>query len=493
MPCCQVIKFAQKASADAAGSSSVVASCPVIQSLKTIPEENAEERHHPILKKNGLALPIDLSPLSGDLVEGFPRLRPLDFLDYMAKSGNLHRLLGGRQVRGARKLLEDFWSNYKFIHPDFELFSIQNVDYGLCVPIYIHADGGRGYKKSEFMVASWSSVIGSGTGKACGKDHLVRSKRRFKSSKQKDTDPAQINLLGHSFGTHYLYTVMPAQWHKDDSFFQQVLTEMAKDLRTCFDEGVSIPGGGRLKLVVLGLKADLKFQARAGKLTRWYSTCRKAPIDHKRKKTTAGLCCWLCPAGAEEFPFEEVASESPAWFRAMPSWTDVPPWDEPCGLVRESFKYTSHEAKFFLGDLFHVYLAGFGQDWAGSCLVYMLGTIFQGSSVDNQLDALNLSWKLWRKMFHVCAHTYNFNRAMLNFPDATKTYPTGTWSKASDTPKILKFVLYVLDLYPERVSGDKFLYYIQVGCQSIGSCMETLYKSDLWIDSCPYESKYKLY
>ena len=58
----------------------------------------------------------------------------------------------------------------QFIYRDFELFSIEKCRESMgcvCVPIYIHADGGRGYEKSEFTVASWSSVIGSGTGKAC--------------------------------------------------------------------------------------------------------------------------------------------------------------------------------------------------------------------------------------------------------------------------------------------------------------------------------------
>lgn len=151
--------------------------------------------------------------------------------------------------------------------------------------------------------------------------------------------------------------------------------------------------------------------------------------------------------------------------------------------MRQSFRYTSQEAKFFLADLFHIYLAGFGQDWAGSCLVYMLGTIFWASNVDLQFQGLNSAWRLWKKLHHMTTHTYNFNRGLLNFPDATKTFPTGTWSKASDTAKICRFILYISQLYPEMVAGDKFLFYIQAGCKSIGICMETLYRADLWVDS----------
>ena len=87
-------------------------------------------------------------------------------------------------------------------------------------------------------------------------------------------------------------------------------------------------------------------------------------------------------------------------------------------------------------------------------------------------------------MFKVSTHTYNFTRNMLNFLDAKKVFPTGTWSKASDTPKILEFILYVCSLYPEKVSTDTVLYYIQSSCQSIGVCMKTLYDSDLFMVSC---------
>ena len=191
-------------------------------------------------------------------------------------------------------------------------------------------------------------------------------------------------------------------------------------------------------------------------------------------------CCWLCGAGDVTIPFEEIHTETPTWYQSLPDWIDIPPWgDSPCGLMENSLGYNAHPAKFYLPDLFHIYLAGFGQDHAGSCLVYMLGILFQGSSVEKQLDSLNSAWRLWKRMFKVSTHTYNFTRNMLNFLDAKKVFPTGTWSKASDTPKILEFILYVCSLYPEKVSTDKVLYYIQSSCQSIGVCMKT----PLWLRS----------
>ncbi|CAK8996477.1 unnamed protein product [Durusdinium trenchii] len=319
VPCSQVVGFAKKAMEDAVGTSSQVASCPVVRGLSKLKANDAEDRLHPLLAKHNLSLPIDLTPLSGDLLEGYPRLKPLHFLEYMAANGYLNRLLGGKQVAEARPMLEEFWRRFEVYHPDFGLFLVDDpdVELGLCIPVFAHADGGRGYKKSEFMVFNWSSVCGSGTAGGNKKDHSFRMLKRGKKE-------AQINLLGHSYGTHYMYSVMPAAWHKDDSCFQAMMTEFGKDLHECFETGV-LHQGLRLRLVVLGLKADLKLQARAGRFTRWYSTCRKGPLDPTNLKQSPGLCCWLCPAGDVQFPFEEIHTDSPKWFEAIGEWAQ---WEE---------------------------------------------------------------------------------------------------------------------------------------------------------------------
>ena len=104
-----------------------------------------------------------------------------------------------------------------------------------------------------------SSVIGC-CGKANAKDQSVR---RFFQEKR---SPNQFVGPFSRERTHYMYSVMPAAWHKDDSRFQAMLTEFGRDLRECFDKGVETQGVC-LPLVLIGLKADLKFQVRARKLT----------------------------------------------------------------------------------------------------------------------------------------------------------------------------------------------------------------------------------
>ncbi|CAE7591288.1 UPF1, partial [Symbiodinium sp. CCMP2456] len=454
-----------------------------LHQMSKLSEKDAEGKAHMILEKHNLSLPIPLRKTHGDAaIKGFPRLKPLDIFQYMADSGHVNKLLGGRTVQSSHQLLLEFWQNYKAIHPDFELFSSRYSDIPLedCIPIVAHIDGGRGYKKSEFVVFDWAAVIGSGSGKKNNKDPAVRSLK-------KTNNKMQLPLLGHSFTTHYLYAAMPSAWHKNhEEAFQALLSTFAEDLRECFDEGVSFKGRV-LRLVLLGLKGDLKMQARAGRLTRWFTTARKAPFSSTSKGT--GQCCWLCAAGDVTAPFEEIDKNTPAWLTSMPTFTEVP-WlpGQEGGMISPSLSYMDRPAKFYFVDLFHVYLAGVGQDFASSCLVYMLPICFPGSegnSVDAQIEKLNQVYTHWRKTRKVPMHLVSFTRDKLQFHDATSAYPAGTWSKAADTARIVQFIIFVCaELHNDICSRteNKMMYYILQAALAISGFMKGLYAADLWID-----------
>ena len=480
VPCSKMVGLAKALRADGIAATGQ----DFVYDVSKLREADAERPMHELLNKHSLSLPIPVRSLNKPTVQGFPRLKPLDLFSYMAEAGHLNKLLGGKSVASSHDLLAQFWANYKNIHPDFELFSPEHSDIPLsdCIPILCHIDGGRGYKKSEFMIFNWGPILGRGCGKKCSKDPLVRSFR-------KQANKFHMALLGHSFTTHFLYACMPALWHKhNEDAFQALLEGFAEDLRECFDEGISYRGR-ILRLVLLGLKGDLKMQARAGRLTRWYATSRKRPWDPKKPSKVTGKCCWLCDAGTLHAPMEEIHSMNPAWLRTMAS-NPEPPWDQnqEGGMLKPSLCYLQQPAKFYLGDLFHIYLAGVGQDFAASCLVYMLPVFFpghEGNNVDKQLETLNKVLLLWRKMHKVPLNMVSFNRDRLTFPDAKKVYPTGTWSKASDTTRIVQFILYCLNTMPhvcER-EADKMLYYMKQACEGIEGFMQGLYKADLWIDS----------
>lgn len=97
----------------------------------------------------------------------------------------------------------------------------------------------------------------------------------------------------------------------------------------------------------------------------------------------------------------------------------------------------------------------------------MLGTIFQGSSVDNQLEALNLSWKLWRKMLHV----------------HTPTVSIGPCSTSRMPPKYIQQALGQRQVTPQRSWSLFFTSWvcIQKGYPVTNSC--TTFKLDVnpWV------------
>ena len=462
----------------------------MIREIAQLQECKAEDKLHEVLNRYQLALPVPLKPITDKpALIGFPRLKPMDFLQYMAESGHLKKLLGGRSMQSCGPELQAFWDRYKLLHPDFELFHMTNMDLNLsdCIPIVAQIDGGRGYKRSEFMVFSFCSMIGFGSGSRNLKDPAVR---RFKKKKA----GLQIPLLGHSYLSHYLYAAMPASFHKhSEEAFQQILQAFAEDIRECFDEGVNFRGRV-IRLVLLGLKGDLKMQARAGRLTRWYSTARKRPFDATKKNQTRGMCCWLCPDIT--VPYEQIATKHPTWRRAMATFSE-PPWAEgrEGGMLAASLSYLHRPEKFYLADLFHIYLAGVGQDYAASCLVYMLPHMFktpEGNSVDAQLNALNASFKMWKKMFKVSVNLTSFNRDRLTFQDAKKVFPTGTWSKAADTARIIQFICYACSLFSELCDPavDEMCYHISTSANAIGDMMQGLYAADLWIAPCFWNPVY---
>ena len=476
VPCSKIVCLAKALHADGFATSNQ----EFVYQLSQVNPKDSESKVHQLLNQYGLSLPIPLRCIHHADLQGFPRLKPMDVFSYMLEAGHLNKLLGGKRLDSSRALLQEFWQNYKQSHEDFELFAHPDICFEDCIPILAHIDGGRGYKKSEFMVFNWGPILGSGAGKKAAKDPSIRTFRR-------ETSKFHMALLGHSYTTHFLYAAMPSAWHKsNEDAFQRLLKTFSEDLRECFDEGLSY-NGRVIRLVLLGLKGDLKMQARAGRLTRWFTTARKRPLDPSRPSKVTGECCWLCHAGAVDAPFEEIASENPAWLQKMDKNME-PPWEhgKEGGMLEASLSYFKQPAKFYLPDLFHIYLAGVGQDFGASGIVYMLPIFFhgrRGNSVDKQLEMLNEVFTLWRKMNKVPMNLIAFTRDRLTYPDATKVYPTGTWPKAADTPRIIQFMLYVLDLFPDRCArdADKILYYIKLAGESIGAFMQGLYKADLWI------------
>ena len=104
-------------------------------------------------------------------LDGFPWIRPTDFLKTLGRLNDLGQILGGRRsIQHAEKMLNLFWSRYRAIYPKFELFGEVRAgkkQLGQCIPMFIHGDEGTTYKRGGILILSLQGALGEGTSKRC--------------------------------------------------------------------------------------------------------------------------------------------------------------------------------------------------------------------------------------------------------------------------------------------------------------------------------------
>lgn len=101
-------------------------------------------------------------------LEGFPWVKPSDFIKTMYRMNDLHHFLGGHSLSEATPILRTFWERYRSIHPRHQLWS--QVDKGekditKCIPLYLHGDEGTSFKRGGILFLSLQGAIGYGTSK----------------------------------------------------------------------------------------------------------------------------------------------------------------------------------------------------------------------------------------------------------------------------------------------------------------------------------------
>ena len=122
-----------------------------------------------IFKENNLYYPVPVTVEDASPLQGFPWIKPSDFLKTMASYNDLSNILGGfSNLWEAEPMLVTFWERYRRVFPAFGLF--EQVDRGVCtykqcIPLYLHGDEGITYKKNGVLIISFQSPLGFGTSK----------------------------------------------------------------------------------------------------------------------------------------------------------------------------------------------------------------------------------------------------------------------------------------------------------------------------------------
>lgn len=124
---------------------------------------NSERDCQSLVQRLGYTLPIDVQKM--DHVCDLPNspvatyhIRPEDWLKYWLE--NDPKILGGFSGN-APDNFEAFWKLYKQSHGTHKVFDVHGNHLSHVVPILIHGDEGRAVKKTNYLVMSIESPLGS--------------------------------------------------------------------------------------------------------------------------------------------------------------------------------------------------------------------------------------------------------------------------------------------------------------------------------------------
>jgi hypothetical protein len=441
-----------------------------IHSSEGVRKIAACNRHHPdkllesVLKDYNLMVDVKVSTANlTATLRDYPYVKPSDLIKVLASKGHLSKCLGV-PVETSPEIFREFWRRFCLIHPNHEVFqriSTGEIDPSYLVPIYGHADGGTGYRKSSVDIFQWQPALGSGTRasiKQVKKGHLKTQ--------------MLLNYTGHSFRTRWLFGLVRSVTYKSDpGSFQAFLKLWADELKSIYQDGVQV-GVNKYWFVTLGAKADIPFATKISNSSRTHSSIRKV-APGPNPNWLKGCCIWCC-GGKGPISFEN--------FNLQADWVATigkeMPWAggvEP-QLITQLPHDTDNPAEFFLRDVFHITKSGHGKNFGASGIVYSLH-LFGKRSLPAALDELNTKFRASK----VHCHFGTFSKDMLGLGSAGD-YPVGHWSAGSDTPKVMGFLKDWLETEPEAVSKDPMLEDIILGCKALEHCLKVMYESGWWFN-----------
>ncbi|CAE7212783.1 unnamed protein product [Symbiodinium sp. CCMP2592] len=198
-------------------------------------------------------------------------------------------------------------------------------------------------------------------------------------------------------------------------------------------------------------------------------------------------CCFLCMAGTADFPFEEF-TDSPKWIQTAGSKNPYP-WEVLPPLLQSTPHNRSNPAALFRLDVLHVYHLGMGRDFVASSLVILLD-VYEGSSVPECLDLMTADLRRFLAQTRRQLHFKVITRDLLGFQKES-VFPVGHWSKASDTPILMEFLLWLLEQHRSKMEGDQLLRVIYGAADAMGVFMRGVLQAGLWLTTTEATAAYE--
>lgn len=449
--------------------------CPVLQQIAKAKLQFADEPLYQALSKCGLAMHFPIAQLNLDQELSYPCFLPKEQLEAVAGAGFLHKVMGVPLIH-ADRALPAFWDKFQQLYPHHDLFNTATpVDFQRLLPFYLHGDGGRTYKKDSLLVLSMYSALGSGTAKKPVDLQPLKRRRMDPSECLDESQQLGVNLTGQSLTNRFLFCAMKCELYKNKRHrFNALLDHWGRFLAQLFEEGFTFDGE-TWRVAILGLTGDAPFLREAGNHDRSFSC-----VGKKHGSTGLKGVCWLCPAGRSGGPpFEDVRVTSALW-TGQCGQSNPLPWSEPGPLLQHLALNELDVASFYRPDLFHVYHAGVGKDFAASAIIYAMKTFYKRRNIHLSVDAINEELKQFLQQTKVRINFGRLTLEMLGYSTA-RSYPFGHWSKNMDTAVMAKFAEYLCVKNHNGYERDAIRQLIVEACGCINHYMHVLFNAGFFL------------
>ena len=165
-----------------------------------------KESHPRLLIDEDLQAPCPITLAEIGLKEQHPILQVEDFLRMLSDTNNLSWLTGGRGFEACAT----FWERYHHEDCNHPAFSVHGGRLAQVVPVYIYGDEGTSHKRNQLLVVSVQPD-------------------------QHHADDLQVNMLGVSIKTRFLYTALMARrLYQRKPVFDSLMEVLATELVTAF-------------------------------------------------------------------------------------------------------------------------------------------------------------------------------------------------------------------------------------------------------------------
>ena len=423
-----------------------------------------------LFQRFGLRLNVWITYLKVEgSAERLPFLRPSRFLTHLLKRYSPLLFGGHRLGVESEELCERFWTHYQTAHPDHAVYQVypHKRQWRHIVPIAVHGDKGRGYKKSPVFVFSFEVPFGLPESVRARGSKMDANRRKQQMNRQehgnltsscgkrareqifpevvdeescpkyrKVEDGIPHNSRGSTFMSRFLITAIPNKLLKEQpQVVDCLLKELRRDLTDLFQNGMLSDEGQLFKVGLIGIKGDFEFHLEMARYNRSYSN-----IGTRNSLPYCPECLAGSP-GVAGMDFRDAAD----WLGTLYA---TPPWDtEP---VLNGIPFDSvNPAKLYRKDVFHMLKFGVLKDLGASTVMYLgqLGywdTPGESRAIDARLARAYAYFKLWCDASGKCTTLKKFSSANFHRKRAWSFPYLG--GKGSDAVLLCSFLDFYLHL-----------------------------------------------